>query len=588
MNLIQIQDELKSLPIQVIMSYANGQNPEVPPYMALGELNRRKTSEQRRAEPPTQSVKEKLESQFQAPQMPQGMPQAPQGMPQGMPQGPQGIAQLPAAQMAQQAAPQAAPQAPGMAGGGLAELPVRDDMFHYAPGGIVAFASGKIVRGPGGEMIPEDDRAGEAEAAAQFKASQQSPAQVAPQGMASAPPVISHPYQPSLSGLASLKAPAAGILSRAITGEMEEPMPKDPEVIRKEILDKNPELATLVNKIPGSELASLSTKLKAQNEAGKAQFKEGQGRMGLAGLANALIAAGEATRGQKGSGFGEAMGGFGKSYSKFTEEDVKRIQAQQALERQQEIEVGKLDADIEALRQAYATAQIERRFTDAANYQKAIAERVARKNTLQINAAEKGLSLIGQEEQMKQTGAFQQSELQLRREANQQSAAHASNMLTLEGKKLDELIANHASQRDIERQRLKFQEATKNSQLLLDRERLDALIESRPTADQKIAARIEANLNKPGSDFAEVTKRIASLSAEELDSPVGKYYREIRDKYREQAYKQAGLTPDKPITLPTFESFQPKPVVEPGFLDRLGTLFGGGSSAPAPKVIKLD
>ena len=76
-------------------------------------------------------------------------------MPQGMPPGaPQGIAQL--------------PQGPGMAAGGLAELPVRDDMFHYAPGGIVAFAGGELVRGPGGELIPEDDTTGEAEARLNF------------------------------------------------------------------------------------------------------------------------------------------------------------------------------------------------------------------------------------------------------------------------------------------------------------------------------------------------------------------------------------------------------------------------------------
>ena len=41
-NLIKIQDELKSLPSQAIMAYANGQNPQVPPYLALAELNRRK------------------------------------------------------------------------------------------------------------------------------------------------------------------------------------------------------------------------------------------------------------------------------------------------------------------------------------------------------------------------------------------------------------------------------------------------------------------------------------------------------------------------------------------------------------------
>ncbi len=63
MNLIQIQDDLKGLPTPTIMAYVNGSNPEVPPYMALSELDRRKRMEQRRAEPPTQSVKEKIESE---------------------------------------------------------------------------------------------------------------------------------------------------------------------------------------------------------------------------------------------------------------------------------------------------------------------------------------------------------------------------------------------------------------------------------------------------------------------------------------------------------------------------------------------
>ena len=42
LNLVQIQDKLKDMPTQAIMAYANGQNPMVPPYLALGELNRRK------------------------------------------------------------------------------------------------------------------------------------------------------------------------------------------------------------------------------------------------------------------------------------------------------------------------------------------------------------------------------------------------------------------------------------------------------------------------------------------------------------------------------------------------------------------
>jgi hypothetical protein len=64
MNLIQIQDHLKDLPTQTIISYSNGQNPEVPPYMALGEMNRRKSMEQRAAQAPNSSVKEQLESEL--------------------------------------------------------------------------------------------------------------------------------------------------------------------------------------------------------------------------------------------------------------------------------------------------------------------------------------------------------------------------------------------------------------------------------------------------------------------------------------------------------------------------------------------
>lgn len=552
MNLIQIQEHLKDLPTQVIMSYANGQNPEVPPYMALGELNRRKTSEQRKTEPPTQSVKEKLESEVGG-----------RGMPQGMPPGAaQGIAQLPAAQMAQ-GMPQGAPQEmptppqgmpPGMAAGGVAGLPVRDDMFHYAPGGIVAFAGGELVRGPGGELVPDDDTAGEAEARAGMAAADQS------QG----PPASA--IQPA--GLQSLTGPATAAIAKAIRGESDIPAPKDPEVLRQEVLDKHPELATLVNTIPGAELAKLSEKLMAQNEASKAQFQDNQKRLNFGALGDALIAAGEATRGQK--GIGAAFAGFGKSYSNYTAEDIKRQQAQQALERQQTIEVSKLNADIEALRQAYAKAQIEGRVTDAANYQKAIAERVAKIETLQLGASEKAVTMANTETQTKGT------------------LEHYKKLEENEALKLREMISHNASQANIELQKLEVQKAIKNSQLALDRERLEALIESRPTAEQKIITRVEGNLNKPGSDFSEVTKRIAALTAEELDSPIGKYYRSIRDKYRADAYKAAKLPVPEASTLPTYESFQPKPVVEPGFLDRAKTMFGYGSSAPTPKVIKLD
>jgi hypothetical protein len=39
MNLIQTQERLKDVPLQAVMQYVNGMNPEVPPYMALSELD---------------------------------------------------------------------------------------------------------------------------------------------------------------------------------------------------------------------------------------------------------------------------------------------------------------------------------------------------------------------------------------------------------------------------------------------------------------------------------------------------------------------------------------------------------------------
>ena len=157
MNLIQIQEHLKDLPTPAIMAYANGQNPQVPPYMALGEMNRRKSMEQRAAQAPDSSVKEKLESELSQqtalPGIGQGMNMRinPAGMPQPMPAAQPQMAPQMRPMQVQPAARSMPPQqmsqpgsipagAPGMAGGGLANLPTRRSMFNYAPGGIVAFA----------------------------------------------------------------------------------------------------------------------------------------------------------------------------------------------------------------------------------------------------------------------------------------------------------------------------------------------------------------------------------------------------------------------------------------------------------------
>jgi hypothetical protein len=147
MNLVQINERLKDLPMQVIQQYANGMNPEVPPYLALGELQRRELSQKQMAtaqgaqQGPQPSVKEQVEQkaglmalqQMQQQQMAQqqAQPRGPMPAPAGVPQ------------------PEQQPQAPQpqamMARGGLAGIPVRRDMFEYAGGGIIAFAGGGEV-----------------------------------------------------------------------------------------------------------------------------------------------------------------------------------------------------------------------------------------------------------------------------------------------------------------------------------------------------------------------------------------------------------------------------------------------------------
>lgn len=126
LNLVQISERLKGMPLQVVMQYANGTNPEVPPYIALGELQRRKKMEQ--------------DAQQSA---------AMQQNPQQQPTVKQGIEQALTPQMPQQGAPQAPPQqgAPQMPQqGGVPTLPAPNMAKGFAPGGIVSF-SGEDVEG---------------------------------------------------------------------------------------------------------------------------------------------------------------------------------------------------------------------------------------------------------------------------------------------------------------------------------------------------------------------------------------------------------------------------------------------------------
>lgn len=157
MNLIQIQDRLKSLPndprvMQMLTAYANGQNPQVPPYLALGELNRRKVLMERAqmekaGQPPQGTVKDQVEQQAGVMALQQGRQQ--QAMQRMAQQG--GIAG-PVPQNIPQPEAQAEPDA--MAAGGLASL-----RPGYRSGGIIAFQKAGSVNEAVDEAEDEDDDA---------------------------------------------------------------------------------------------------------------------------------------------------------------------------------------------------------------------------------------------------------------------------------------------------------------------------------------------------------------------------------------------------------------------------------------------
>lgn len=121
MNIVKLQNQLKSVPVETLIKYVQGMNPEVPSYLALAEIKNRKDMEARYAsqnqQAPEKSVAEDLT-------------QAPQSS---------GLETL-------ATNPQLSPGAPSSQG--VADLPVPDDMYqdqNFAAGGIVAF-------GPGGDV----------------------------------------------------------------------------------------------------------------------------------------------------------------------------------------------------------------------------------------------------------------------------------------------------------------------------------------------------------------------------------------------------------------------------------------------------
>jgi hypothetical protein len=400
MNLIQIQDKLKSLPndprvMQLLTGYANGQNPQVPPYLALGELNRRKGEMERAqmekaGQPPGGTVKDQIEQQTGVMALQQGRQQ--QAMQNMVRQGMAGPA--PAPQGTPQ--PQAQGQVMAAAGGGLASLAPKG----YRSGGVIAFKEGSLVE-------DGDETKGEEAETADLPAN---------------PKELTAKLMQEIAARRNLKAPSA----------------ETPLEARARMIKENPDRYGILNQPVGIEALNRLDEVQGSRRAELAKQKEelAQSKPGILQL---LGQAAMGTRGQKGgSALASILGGYSELASGA---EAKQLQQEQGL-RMRELELQQAKAEamnkVDELRLAQAKGDIE-------GEQKARMDlaRIAKDHNVSIN------NLLGK--QLTTAGALVESQ----RKADDTTRTLTSREKIAQDKlKQDERLENIRANRPGEKERL--------------------------------------------------------------------------------------------------------------------------------------
>jgi hypothetical protein len=134
----------------------------------------------------------------------------------------------------------------------------------------------------------------------------------------------------------------------------------------EEAAKTNPEL--LVK--PEEGLRGLLQELSKSQVDARERAMRGERGQQMSDISNALIAAGEATRGQKGSGFGSALGGFGKNFNVSSAAATERQAQRDALQQKQDLDMAKLQYEISEKARARAMGDV----TAEMNHDKNIAE----------------------------------------------------------------------------------------------------------------------------------------------------------------------------------------------------------------------
>ena len=519
MNLVQIQERLKDMPLQAVMQYANGMNPDVPPYLALGELNRRKKMEQsmQPAEMPQGTIKEQLEQevglaalqkQLMNQLQTQGLRQQQAAMSQG-----QQMARMPGP--APQGVPQPeVPEEVEMAGGGVATLMVPDNQFQFGSGGIIAFKNGGLNPEfitdafDGMEIEPSERQKRRADIdeaerlrreeirdrAERQKRAEQQAAQVEfleragvpvdmvkavqegrvlttnpitpdrgfPDNRGSAqrfppgpPPTPAASPAPARQPVAQTAAPQgiaavapqqvaypqAGPMQQALAAMATGPQTPYPsyEQMRKEAEAKDEYL----RKRPGEKLEQYLSTLERRDREDQERFQEMEKERTRGALWKSLIAAGEASRGQK--GIGALLGGFGRTAGEELEAGRGREEKQRALMREREANRIKMAQEIENAR----IAASEGRFKDQREHEQKAAQynQENKKLEVQIATTQAGIEAAQQGRQYESASAMERERVRIeaedRRAALDRQARQAiANMPSPEQRIIDSYIAS--------------------------------------------------------------------------------------------------------------------------------------------------
>jgi hypothetical protein len=346
MNLIQIQDDLRQLPntpqtLQLLAQYANGMNPTVPPYVALGELQARNQRMQQLAQKQQAAgaqqdqgtVNDQIQRQAATMTMQQQQQQAQQQQPQQQPQPPQA---------------------------GIAGLPVQGNTANFGSGGIIAFkGAGAIddaVEAAAKEADDDDDATAEDYSG------------------------------DSKEVLAKLEAEAENMR------RMKAPSPgESPEVARARLAKENPALFGSLVEPPGKNIESRLSDLQKALSGEYAKQRE-EAQKARPSLFEQLGQAAIGSRGQYGrSALATILGGYSSIANK---EQQQQLEKEQAL-RMKELDLQQAKMDVLNKLDEARRAHAEGRFDDERKFQVEAAKIANTHNTTVANLLGKAITAAG-------------------------------------------------------------------------------------------------------------------------------------------------------------------------------------------------